>query len=47
MKVVYHPLLNNIPKILESPYIKDKPPYKEEIKMIKEQKFDPNIFKKY
>jgi deoxyribonuclease-4 len=44
MKVVYHPLLENIPKILESPYIKDKAPYREEIKMIKSRIFDKNCF---
>jgi deoxyribonuclease-4 len=47
INVIYHPLLVNIPKILETPYVpmddnKDKiyPPYKWEIKMIKEKKFD-------
>ena len=30
-KVVWHPLLENKIKILETPYIEDKPPYKEEI----------------
>lgn len=44
IKVVYHPLLDGIPKILESPYVNDKPPYKEEIKMIKEKAFNPNAF---
>lgn len=33
---VHHPLLVNVPKILETPYINDKPPYKEEIKMLRE-----------
>ena len=46
INIVYHPLLNGIPKILESPYVDDKPPYKEELKMIKEKMFDPNIFTK-
>ena len=30
-KVVWHPLLEDKIKILETPYIEDKPPYKEEI----------------
>ena len=36
LKVVYHPKLDNITKILETPYINDLPPYKEEIKLIRE-----------
>lgn len=35
LRFVYHPLLVNIPKILETPYIDGKPPYKEEIEFIK------------
>lgn len=42
VKYVHHPKLNNIPKILETPWINEKPPYKEEIEMLKSQKFDPN-----
>ncbi|MGN1343393.1 MAG: deoxyribonuclease IV [Traorella sp.] len=38
-KIAHHPLLDNIPKILETPYIDDKAPYKEEIKMLKQQQF--------
>lgn len=42
--------LDNIPKILETPYLSvtdkiKKPPYKEEIKMLKEGTFNKNIFK--
>ena len=33
-----HPNFDNIPVILETPYIGDKPPYKEEIKIIKGEK---------
>jgi deoxyribonuclease-4 len=33
-KIVHHPLLINVPKILETPYINDKPPYKKEISML-------------
>lgn len=36
---VHHPLLVDVPKILETPYINDKPPYKEEIKMLREGTF--------
>ena len=51
---LYNVLINkrieNIPKILETPYIEidaktKKPPYKEEIKMLKEGVFNPNLFK--
>lgn len=49
-KVLTNERLINIPKILETPYIEvnekeKKPPYKEEIKMLKENKFNPDIFK--
>ena len=39
----YEPKLDNIPKILETPYINDKGPYKEEIAMIREKKFNDNL----
>ncbi len=38
-KIVYHQAFNNIPKILETPWINNKPPYKEEISNFKNQKF--------
>ncbi len=38
-KFIHHPLLNGIPKILETPYINEKPPYKQEIEMLKDGKF--------
>lgn len=38
-KFVHHPLLVNIPKILETPYINEKPPYKQEIQMLKDGQF--------
>ena len=38
-KYVHHPLLNGIPKVLETPYINEKPPYKQEIQMLKDGKF--------
>ena len=43
IKIIYNPKLENIPKILETPYINDKPPYKEEITMIREKKFNDNL----
>ena len=47
-KVVHHPQLIHLPKILETPYVgedkKDKKaPYGYEIKMLKEQTFNPNL----
>ena len=45
LKIAYYPKFSNIPKILESPYVNDKPPYKLEIKMIKEKRFNPNLKK--
>ncbi len=38
-KIVHHPKLNGIPKILETPYFNDKPPYKMEIEMFRNEKF--------
>ncbi len=35
-RFVHHPRLKDIPKILETPYIDKKPPYKEEIAMLKD-----------
>jgi deoxyribonuclease-4 len=50
LKVIYHPMLEGVPKILETPYVtedggKDKvyPPFKWEIKMIKEKQFDDHL----
>lgn len=39
IKIIYNDALANIPKILETPYIGSNPPYKDEIKMIREKKF--------
>ena len=38
-QIAHHPFLENIPIILETPYIDNKPPYKEEIRMLKNKKF--------
>ena len=43
LKVIYHKKLDNIPKILETPYINDKAPYKEEIEMIRSKKFNDKL----
>lgn len=43
MKVIYHEDFKDIPKILETPYIEDKAPYKYEIDMIKSKVFNPNL----
>lgn len=45
INIINNPKLKNVPKILETPYVNDKPPYKEEIKMIKEGVFNPNLIK--
>lgn len=39
IKIIYNKRIKNIPKILETPYINDKAPYKEEIAMIKNKTF--------
>lgn len=49
--IAHHPQLENVPKILESPYIKvdDKhkvAPYGAEIAMLKQQQFDPSFVAK-
>lgn len=38
-RIAHHPRTAHIPKILETPYIDGKPPYGEEIAMLKETKF--------
>lgn len=43
INIIYNKRLEQIPKILETPYINDLPPYKEEIDMIKNKKFNPNL----
>ena len=44
LHIIYHDKLKEIPKILETPYIdREYPPYKEEIQMIKQKKFNPNL----
>ena len=43
LNVIYNPKLKDIPKILETPYIGEFPPYKFEIAMIKSKKFNPSL----
>lgn len=46
-KIIYHEKLENIPKILETPYINgDYPPYKQEIEMIRAKEFDSSLKEK-
>ena len=37
--VVHNPRIADVPKILETPYVNDKPPYKIEIEMLKNSEF--------
>ena len=44
INIIYNKRLDNIPKILETPYIdKTYPPYKYEIEMIRNKKFNENL----
>ncbi len=50
MKFIYDERFSEIPKILETPYVKgndgEYPPYKYEIEMIKKNEFDENLLQK-
>ena len=46
INIIYNKKLENIPKILETPYIEGFPPYKYEIEMIRNKKFDKNLKEK-
>lgn len=47
INIIYNERLENVPKILETPYVdKDYPPYKYEIEMIKNKKFDADLLEK-
>lgn len=39
-KVVHNPRISEVPKILETPYVNDQPPYKKEIEMLRNSKFE-------
>ena len=51
INLIYHPKLKSVPKILETPYVslnndttdRTYPPYKFEIEMIRNKKFNPNL----
>ena len=43
IKIIYHDKLKEIPKILETPYVEKSAPYKYEIEMIRNKKFNPNL----
>jgi len=45
IKIVYNPRLIDAPKILETPWVEDLPPYKLEIEMIRNKKFNENMKK--
>ena len=40
ISVIYNKRIDNVPKILETPYINNLPPYKEEISMIRNKKME-------
>ena len=44
IKIIYNERIDNIPKILETPYVeREYPPYKYEIEMIRNKEFNPNL----
>ena len=43
LKVLYNDRLDGIPKILETPYINEMPPYRFEIEMIRNKKMNENL----
>ena len=51
-EIVHHEDFKTVPKILETPYVKDKdgkksyPPYRYEIEMLRKQEFDPQLKEK-
>jgi len=48
INIIYNERIKDVPKILETPYVKDDsgsyPPYKFEIEMIKNKKFNDNLY---
>lgn len=44
--IVHHPKLKEVVKILETPYVEGKPPYKYEIEMLKNNTFDEKVLDK-
>ena len=43
INIIYNDKIKDVPKILETPYIDKKPPYKYEIEMIKNKTFNKNL----
>ena len=43
LKVIYHDKLKEVPKILETPYVGKNAPYKQEIEMIRNKKFNNSL----
>lgn len=43
LNIIYNKRLDNIPMILETPYVDDYPPYKFEIEMIRNKRFNQNL----
>lgn len=43
INIIYNKQLEDVPKILETPYIDIYPPYKQEIDMIKSKEFNPDL----
>lgn len=43
INIIYNSRLLNVPKILETPWIEDYPPYKEEIEMIRNKEFNSKL----
>lgn len=43
IKIIYNDKIKGIPKILETPYVEKKPPYKQEIEMIRNKDFNTNL----
>lgn len=43
INIIYHDKLKGIPKILETPYVEQNPPYKQEIEMIRNKEFNQNL----
>ena len=45
MGVIYNERLESVPKILETPYVnREYPPYAQEIEMIRNKKFNSNLY---
>ena len=43
INIIYNDKLKEIPKILETPYVEGKPPYRQEIEMIRNKKFNDKL----